>query len=36
MFRIKFGQKALSKEDATQLLTRLQNEKIVNLAVAAE
>ena len=36
MFRIKFGQKVLSKDDATQLLTRLQNEKIVNLAVAAE
>ena len=36
MFRIKFGEKVLSKQDATQLLTRLQNEKIVNLAVAAE
>ena len=36
MFRIKFGQKVLSKEDAAQLLARLQNEKIVNLAVAAE
>lgn len=36
MFRIKFGQKVLSKQDATQLLARLQNEKIVNLAVAAE
>ena len=36
MFRIKFGQKVLSKQDAAQLLTRLQSEKIVNLAVAAE
>lgn len=36
MFRIKFGQKVLSKEDAAQLLGRLQNEKIVNLAVAAD
>jgi len=36
MFRIKFGQKVLSKDDAAQLLARLQNEKIVNLAVAAE
>lgn len=36
MFRVKFGQKVLSKEDTTQLLARLQNEKIVNLAVAAE
>lgn len=36
MFRIKFGQKVLSKADAAQLLARLQNEKIVNLAVAAE
>ncbi len=36
MFRIKFGQKILSKDEAAQLLARLQNEKIVNLAVAAE
>lgn len=36
MFRVRFGQKMLSKQDAEQLLARLQNEKIVNLAVPAE
>jgi hypothetical protein len=36
MFRVKFGDKALSKEEAAQLLTRLQAEKIVSLAVAAD
>jgi len=36
MFRVQFGDKALSKQEAEQLLTRLQAEKIVSLAVAAE
>ncbi len=36
MFRVQFGDKALSKQDAAQLLTRLQTEKIVSLAVAAD
>jgi anti-sigma factor RsiW len=36
MFRVKFGDKALSKQDAAQLLTRLQAEKIVSMVVAAD
>lgn len=36
MFRVQFGDKALSKQEAEQLLTRLQAEKIVSLAVAAD
>ena len=36
MFRVKFGDKTLSKQDAAQLLTRLQAEKIVSLAMAAD
>lgn len=36
MFRVRFGDKVLSKQDAAQLLTRLQAEKIVSLAVAAD
>lgn len=36
MFRVRFGDKALPKEDAARLLTRLQGEKIVGLAVAAD
>ncbi|CAN5409566.1 hypothetical protein BH10PSE10_BH10PSE10_21370 [soil metagenome] len=36
MFRVQFGDKALSKQDAAQLLTRLQAEKIVSMAVAAD
>lgn len=36
MFRVKFGDKALSKQDAAQLLTRLQAEQIVSLAMAAD
>ena len=36
MFRVRLGDKALSKQDADQLLTRLQSEKIVSLAVAAD
>jgi hypothetical protein len=33
MFRLQFG-KAMSKDEAASLLTRLQREKIVSLAVA--
>ncbi|HEX7789194.1 MAG TPA: hypothetical protein VF467_01550 [Afipia sp.] len=36
MFRVKFGDKALTKEEAGQLLARIQGEKIVSLAVAAD
>lgn len=36
MFRVKFGDKVLSKADAAQLLTRLQAEKVISLAVAAD
>jgi hypothetical protein len=36
MFRVQFGDKALSKEDAAQLMTRLQAEKIVSLVVSAD
>lgn len=36
MFRVQFGDKALSKEEAAKLLTRLQSEKIISLAVAAD
>jgi anti-sigma factor RsiW len=36
MFRVRLGDKALPKDDAARLLTRLQGEKIVGLAVAAD
>ena len=36
MFRLQFGDRAVSKDEAASLLTRLQGEKIVNLAVAAQ
>jgi hypothetical protein len=36
LFRIQFGTGKLSKDDATRLLARVQGEKIVTLAVAAE
>jgi hypothetical protein len=35
LFRLQFGNKAMTKEDAASLLSRLQKEKIVSLAVAA-
>jgi anti-sigma factor RsiW len=35
MFRLQFGDQAMSKEDLTSLLNRLSSEKIVNLAVPA-
>jgi anti-sigma factor RsiW len=34
LFRLQFGNKAMRKDEATSLLSRLQNEKIVSLAVA--
>jgi hypothetical protein len=34
MFRLQFGNKAMSKDEAASLLARLQREKIVGLAVA--
>jgi hypothetical protein len=34
MFRLQFGNKAMSKEELAGLLARLQREKIVSLAVA--
>ena len=34
MFRIKFGDKALSKDEAAQLLKRVQAEKIIGFAAA--
>lgn len=36
MFRLQFGDKALPKPEAAQLLARLQAEKIVNLVVSAD
>ena len=35
MFRLQFGNKAMSKDEVAALLSRLQREKIVSLAVAA-
>jgi hypothetical protein len=35
MFRLQFGNKAVTKEQAASLLSRLQGEKIVSLAVAS-
>jgi len=35
LFRLQFGNKAMSKDEAASLLSRLQGEKIVSLAVAA-
>lgn len=36
MFRVRFGDKPLSKQDAAQLMARLQAEKIVSLVVSAD
>ena len=36
MFRVRFGDNALSKEEAAQLMARLQGEKIVSLVVSAD
>jgi hypothetical protein len=35
LFRLQFGDKAMTKEEAASLLSKLQKEKIVSLAVAA-
>lgn len=35
MFRLQFGNRAMSKDEVAGLMSRLQREKIVNLAVAA-
>ena len=34
MFRLQFGSKAMTKDEIAALMSKLQNEKIVNLAVA--
>ena len=34
MFRLQFGNSAMNKDEVAGLMTRLQREKIVNLAVA--
>ena len=36
MFRIRVGDVALSKEETAQLIAKLQNAKIISLAVPAE
>jgi hypothetical protein len=36
MFRIQFGDKPMSKQEIAGLMTRLQNEKIINLAAPAQ
>ncbi len=36
MFKVRFGDKALSKQDAAQLLARVQNEKIVGFAALSD
>jgi hypothetical protein len=33
MFRLQFGNRALGKDEVASLMTKLQGEKIVNLAV---
>jgi len=36
LFRLQFGDKAMSKDEVAGLISRLQGEKIVNLAVSAQ
>ncbi len=36
MFRLQFGDKPMSRQDIAGLMTRLQNEKIINLAAPAQ
>jgi anti-sigma-K factor RskA len=36
MFRLQFGDKPMSRQETAALLTRLQNEKIVNMAAPAQ
>jgi hypothetical protein len=36
LFRLQFGDRAMSKDEVSSLMSKLQGEKIVNLAVAAQ
>jgi hypothetical protein len=36
MFRLQFGDKPMSRQEVASLMTRLQNEKIINLAAPAQ
>ena len=36
MFRLQFGDKPMSRQEIAGLMTRLQNEKIINLAAPAQ
>lgn len=36
MFKVRFGDKALSKPDAAQLMARVQNEKIISFAALSD
>jgi hypothetical protein len=36
LFRLQFGDRAMSKDEVSHLMSKLQGEKIVNLAVAAQ
>jgi len=36
MFRLQFGDKPMSRQETASLMTRLQSEKIINLAVTAQ
>src|SRR5438552_2806849 len=36
LFQLQFGNKAMTKDEIANLMSRLQGEKIVNLAVAAQ
>ena len=36
LFQLQFGSKAMTKDEIANLMSRLQSEKIVNLAVAAQ
>jgi hypothetical protein len=36
MFRIQFGDKPMSRQETAALMTRLQNEKIIDLAVSTQ
>jgi anti-sigma factor RsiW len=36
MFRVQFGDKPMSRQESAALITRLQNEKIINLAAPAQ
>jgi hypothetical protein len=36
MFKVQFGDKVLSKQDAAQLMARVQNEKIVSVAALSD